>query len=175
MTMSHEERTLVARAALLNTESEAYVNAYNERVEQFIKDCPPQRLEQLGRDYPDDCKAITNAIPTAAHLMSLDIIINELKGFSDLPSEDRGYIALGFMQLHEARDLLLRGFIPRAQQEASDAAHRLHWVAKERKRNAQRSAHRMADPELLERLDRVASHVDIWARRLQRPVRLVTA
>lgn len=173
--MSHEERTLVARAALLNTESEAYVNAYNERVAQFIKDCPPQRLEQLGRDYPDDCKAITDAIPTAAHLMSLDIIINELRRFSDMPAEDRGYVALSHMQLYEARELLLRGFIARAQQEADDAAHRLHWVAKERKRNAVRAAHRMPHPEQLDQLDRVSRHITIWAKRLRQPVKAVGA
>ena len=96
-------RQLIARAALLNTESEAYVNAYNERVEQFVKDCPPQRLDQLGRDYPDECRAITEAVPTAAQLLSLDIIIGELRRFSDMPAEDRGYVALSHMQLHEAR------------------------------------------------------------------------
>jgi len=175
MTMSHEERTLVARAALLNVESEAYVNAYNERVEAFIRDCPPQRLDQLGRDYPEECRQITDAVPTAAQLLNLDIIIMELKRFSDLPSEDRGYVALAYMQLHEARELLLKGFFARARQEADDASHRLHWVAKERKRNAQRSAHRMADPAQLENLDRVSRHIDIWSKRLQRPVKAVSA
>lgn len=173
MTMSHEERTLIARSAMLNTESEAFVAAYNERVADFMKDCPPQRLDQLGRDYPEECTSIINAIPTAAQLTNLDIILNELRGFSDLPSEDRGFIALAYMQLHEARRLFLLAFFIRAQQEAAEASYRLHWVAKERKRNAQRSAHRMASPDRLEDLDKVSRHVDIWAKRLHKPSKVV--
>jgi hypothetical protein len=173
MSMSYDERRWVAQAALFNVESEAYVADYNERIEAFIDACPPQELDRLGREHPDECKAITDSIPTSAMLQGLDIIIGELRRFSDLPSEDRGYVALAFMQLHEARTLLLRGFFVRARQEASDAAYRLHWVAKERKRNAQRSAHRMADPQQLEHLDRVSKRVSIWSNRLARPAKVV--
>lgn len=173
MTMTHEERTLIARAALLNTESEAYVNAYNDRVSAFMRDCPPQRLEQLTREYPDECTAITKAVPTAAQLMTLDLLMAELRRFSDMPSEDRGYVASCFMQLHDSRELLLKGYFLRAQQEADAAAARLHWVACERKRNNVRAAHRMPDPDTLKHLDALSHRIDIWAHRLARPSKVV--
>jgi len=173
MSMTPEERSFVARAAMLNTESEAYVAAFNERVEAFMLDCPPERLHQLAVDHPGECAAIREATPDIMALSTLDALIREVGRFTDLPSEDRGYVGIAFMALHEARAQLLDGQYVSAWHSSLDAATRLHWVARERKRNPVRSSHRMPDTHRLDQLDRVSQRITTWGGGLHQPAKVV--
>jgi len=158
---------------MLNAESEAYMASHEARVDALLVELPPDRLAQLQEQYPDECAAIFDAAPDADVLATLDILISQLGNFTSLPSEDRGYVADAFRQLHEVRSRLLDGDFLTAWRGTIDCSQRLHWVAKGRRRNAVRSAHRMPDPRILDDIDKLGQRVSLWGERLRRPMEVV--
>jgi hypothetical protein len=163
----------LARIAMLNAESDAYVASHEARVDALLVEMPPERLSELQDQYPDECAAIFDAAPDADVLATLDILIHQLGNFTSLPAEDRGYVAEAFRQLHEVRSRLLDGDFLSAWRGTIDCSERLHWVARMRKRNNTRAAHRMPDPHILDEIDRVSQRVSLWGERLQRPMEVV--
>jgi hypothetical protein len=173
--MSTDERRVIARAALLNSDSGAFELTHRMKVAFLLADMPAERVAQLWADYPQQCQDIVDAAPTAEDLIDLDLLAARLHTFKTLPSEDRNHVSCAFMMLHDARQAILAGDFMAAYHLVSDAAYKLHWVACERKRNNVRSRHRMPDPDLLVELDGVSKVVDAFSGRLQRSLKAVSA
>jgi len=144
MTITHELRTAVIRAHLLNAQAEAFVQWHRAALEPLIAQWPKGGMEKaisaLKPAEQAELRRVIETLPGPDEFLAMENLVRSLTNgeLTRLQTEDRHYMAEVRCALEDALDYARRGLFSEAYMAATKGWERIDWVLNGRKTTLRR-------------------------------------